>query len=95
MEIKGSVFKKFEKDNLFQITCAGECTTHCGNSGLKSAIDIVERFQLSLMLFAIALRNMIELSSGEDTLNYASLPKAFQLFNAKSLTSTIFSVRRP
>jgi len=46
---------------------------------------------LSLMLFAIALRNMIELSSGEDTLNYASLPKAFQLFNAKSLTSTIFS----
>lgn len=25
VEIKGSVFKKFEKDNLFQITCAGEC----------------------------------------------------------------------
>jgi hypothetical protein len=24
VEIKGSVFKKFEKDNLFQITCAGE-----------------------------------------------------------------------
>jgi len=23
VEIKGSVFKKFEKDNLFQITCAG------------------------------------------------------------------------
>ncbi|KAJ1305721.1 hypothetical protein OPQ81_010455 [Rhizoctonia solani] len=47
VEIKGSVFKKFEKDNLFQITCA----------------DIVERFQLSLMLLAVALRNMIELSS--------------------------------
>lgn len=24
VEIKGSVFKKFEKDNLFQITCAGK-----------------------------------------------------------------------
>ena len=23
VEIKGTVFKKFEKDNLFQITCAG------------------------------------------------------------------------
>jgi len=23
VEIKGSVFKKFEKDSLFQITCAG------------------------------------------------------------------------
>lgn len=38
VEIKGSVFKKFEKDNLFQITCAGplililllrdKCTEH-------------------------------------------------------------------
>jgi hypothetical protein len=24
VEIKGSVFKKFEKDSLFQITCAGK-----------------------------------------------------------------------
>ncbi|GAA5843068.1 hypothetical protein JCM11251_002721 [Rhodosporidiobolus azoricus] len=47
VEIKGSVFKKFEKENLFQLTCA----------------DIVERFQLGLMLFIIALRNLIELSS--------------------------------
>jgi len=28
VEIKGSVFKKFEKDNLFQITCAGTLTFH-------------------------------------------------------------------
>lgn len=27
VEIKGSVFKKFEKDNLFQITCAGKDVT--------------------------------------------------------------------
>ena len=27
VEIEGSVFKKFEKDNLFQITCAGNTFT--------------------------------------------------------------------
>jgi hypothetical protein len=44
VEIKGSVFKKIEKDNLFQLTCA----------------DVVERFQLWLMLMIIALRNIVE-----------------------------------
>ena len=44
VEIKSSVFKKIEKDNLFQLTCA----------------DVVERFQLWLMLMIIALRNIVE-----------------------------------
>lgn len=44
VEIKGTVFKKFEKESLFQITCA----------------DVVERFQLWLMLLIIALRNIVE-----------------------------------
>jgi len=44
VEIKGAVFKKIERENLFQLTCA----------------DIVERFQLWLMLFIIAMRNMVE-----------------------------------
>jgi hypothetical protein len=44
VEIKGTVFKKIEKENLFQLTCA----------------DIVERFQLWLMLLIIALRNIVE-----------------------------------
>jgi hypothetical protein len=44
VEIKSTVFKKIEKDNLFQLTCA----------------DIVERFQLWLMLMIIALRNIVE-----------------------------------
>lgn len=44
VEVKGTVFKKFEKDNIFQLTCA----------------DIVERFQLWLMLVIIALRNIVE-----------------------------------
>ncbi|KAG8745403.1 hypothetical protein FRC10_008113 [Ceratobasidium sp. 414] len=62
VEIKGSVFKKFEKDNLFQITCA----------------DIVERFQLSLMLLAVALRNLIELSSSGFDVENLVLPKSFR-----------------
>ncbi|KAJ3291526.1 hypothetical protein HK104_005989 [Borealophlyctis nickersoniae] len=48
VEIKGSVFKKFERENLFQLSCA----------------DIVERFQLSVFLGIITLRNFIELTGG-------------------------------
>ncbi|SPO04740.1 related to membrane protein [Cephalotrichum gorgonifer] len=44
VEVKGAVFKRFEKDNLFQLTCA----------------DIVERFQLWVMLLIIGLRNVVE-----------------------------------
>ncbi|WRT65422.1 uncharacterized protein IL334_002365 [Kwoniella shivajii] len=69
VEIKGSVFKKFEKENLFQIMCA----------------DIVERFQLSLMLSVIALRNMIEMAGSE----IAFLPKSF--IRGKSLVDSILS----
>ncbi|KAI9592333.1 eukaryotic membrane protein family-domain-containing protein [Syncephalis fuscata] len=46
VEIKSNVFKRFEKENLFQLTCA----------------DIVERFQLSVFLVIIAIRNVVELS---------------------------------
>ena len=44
VEIKSTVFKRFEKENLFQLTCA----------------DVVERFQLWLMLTIIASRNIVE-----------------------------------
>ena len=44
VEIKSTVFKKFEKENLFQLTCA----------------DVVERFQLWHMLMIIAARNIVE-----------------------------------
>jgi hypothetical protein len=66
-----AVFKKFEKENLFQIMCA----------------DIVERFQLALMLSVIALRNMIEMAGSE----IAFLPKSF--IRGKSLVDSILSVR--
>ncbi|KAJ2402934.1 hypothetical protein GGI23_000358 [Coemansia sp. RSA 2559] len=46
VEIKSNVFKKWEKEMLFQISCA----------------DIVERFQETIFLFLIILRNLAELS---------------------------------
>lgn len=47
VEIKGTVFKRIEKENLFQLTCA----------------DVVERFQMWLMLVIIAMRNFIEVGT--------------------------------
>ncbi|KAI8925644.1 eukaryotic membrane protein family-domain-containing protein [Entophlyctis helioformis] len=50
VEIKSSVFKRFEKENLFQLSCS----------------DIVERFQLSVFLAIISIRNCLELVGGND-----------------------------
>lgn len=47
VEIKSTVFKRFEKDNLFQLTCA----------------DIVERFHLWIMLLIIGMRNVVEVGA--------------------------------
>lgn len=82
VEIKGAVFKKLEKENLFQMTCA----------------DVVERFQLWLMLLIIAMRNIVEVgglsmnfgptasptnftasASGPSTQSMGILPQAFTL----------------
>ncbi|KAJ1820151.1 hypothetical protein LPJ75_001013, partial [Coemansia sp. RSA 2598] len=46
VEIKSNVFKKWEKEMLFQVACA----------------DIAERFQEIVFLFIIILRNLAELS---------------------------------
>ncbi|EEB89565.1 hypothetical protein MPER_12320 [Moniliophthora perniciosa FA553] len=75
VEIKGSVFKKFEKDNLFQITCA----------------DIVERFSLALMLSVVAFRNLIELSGSEFDFAEGGfvLPKSFGWFRGNNVLWTI------
>ena len=68
VEIKSTVFKKIEKENLFQMTCA----------------DIVERFQLWLMLIIIASRNLIETGglSVDSSSNRSSslLPSSFTMF---------------
>ncbi|KAI8868786.1 DUF747-domain-containing protein, partial [Ramicandelaber brevisporus] len=50
VEIKSSVFKRFEKENLFQLSCS----------------DIVERFQLVAYLFIISLHNLVELTGPDD-----------------------------
>lgn len=47
VEIKSAVFKRFEKENTFQLACA----------------DIVERFQLWIMLLIICMRNIVEVGS--------------------------------
>ncbi|RJE20178.1 cytomegalovirus gH-receptor family protein [Aspergillus sclerotialis] len=100
VEIKSTVFKKFEKENLFQLTCA----------------DVVERFQLWLMLTIIASRNIVEtgafnffgtlgssFSSNSSTSSNSTplstpprtsssiLPKAFTIFPS-SLISSFSSV---
>ncbi|THH30940.1 hypothetical protein EUX98_g3240 [Antrodiella citrinella] len=74
VEIKGSVFKKFEKDNLFQITCA----------------DIVERFTLFLMLVIVAFRNLIELNGAAFNWSEGfTLPKSFGWFRGDNVWWTI------
>jgi hypothetical protein len=44
VELKGSVFKKFDKNNLFQLTCA----------------DVRERFHLSILLVIVMIQTMRE-----------------------------------
>lgn len=45
VELKGSVFKKFEKENLFQISCS----------------DMVERFQLCIFVAIVCVQNFSDL----------------------------------
>lgn len=92
VEIKGSVFKKFEKDSLFQITCAGMYVNYqisiFSFSLVKS--DIVERFSLALMLCMVAFRNLIELSGSEfDFSGGFGLPKSFGWFRGNNVLWTI------
>lgn len=44
MELKASVFKKFDKNNLFQVSCS----------------DVRERFHLFALLFVVVVQTMKE-----------------------------------
>jgi hypothetical protein len=44
VELKGSVFKKFDKNNLFQVSCS----------------DVRERFHLFALLFIVVVQTMKE-----------------------------------
>ena len=46
VELKASVFKKFEKSNLFQMSCS----------------DVRERFHLMILLMIVGIRNLTEFS---------------------------------
>ena len=46
VELKGSVFKKFEKNNLFQMSCS----------------DVRERFHFLVLLAIVCIRNLTEFS---------------------------------
>lgn len=50
VELKGSVFKKFDKNNLFQVSCS----------------DVRERLHLSVLLFIVVLQTMKEFSWREE-----------------------------
>ncbi|KAJ4419239.1 hypothetical protein N0V85_001118, partial [Neurospora sp. IMI 360204] len=74
VEIKGAVFKRFEKENTFQMACA----------------DIVERFQLWIILLIIAMRNVVEVG-GLSVPGYGSEdagPSSFPLHTASILPAS-------
>ena len=73
MELKGSVFKKFEKNNLFQMACSG--MLKYGRYFLRifsllvertlvkfllSFADIRERFHYLILVTIVTLRNLTE-----------------------------------
>ena len=67
VEIKTTVFKRFEKETLFQLACA----------------DVVERFQLGVVLGTIGLRNLMELSGASamgGTGALGPLPTSFEVY---------------
>jgi hypothetical protein len=70
VEIKSTVFKKFENENLFQLTCA----------------DVVERFQLWLMLTIIASRNVVE--TGGLSRGFSAFSTSSSMFTTASATNS-------
>jgi len=57
VELKGSVFKKFDKNNLFQVSCS----------------DVRERFHLFALLFIVVVQTMKEYGWREGQLHRAHL----------------------
>jgi len=73
-EIKSAVFKRFERENLFQLTCA----------------DIVERFQILVFLVIITGRNFLELTgTGAETLSHFYTLFSKSILSPASFSSAI------
>lgn len=98
VEIKQSVFKKFEKENLFQLTCSGKFKKSLYELykrplKIHACIDIVERFQQCAFLFIITLRNVIELSeSGPSSILPSTFVPLFKLPASTSLNTLMTPV---
>lgn len=60
-ELRSSVFKKFDREGLFQLSMS----------------DLTERYQLSLMLGMIALRNILQINS----IGQGLIPNSWQTWN--------------
>ena len=72
-EIKSSVFKKFDKRNLFQMGCS----------------DIVERFKLSLFLLLILLLNVCQESSDDYQVYYKFARVSIIVFSGELLSDWV------
>jgi hypothetical protein len=78
VEVKSSVFKRFEKENTFQLTCA----------------DVVERFNLWVVLLIIGMRNVVEVGglsvpgAGKEVVGDAGMGVAGSLHSASSLPTS-------
>lgn len=57
VELKGSVFKKFEINNLFQMSCSGKLVSIIVFSLSYCITDIRERFHYVILMFVVILRN--------------------------------------
>ncbi|KAI9501780.1 eukaryotic membrane protein family-domain-containing protein [Coemansia spiralis] len=79
VEIKSNVFKKWEKEMLFQISCA----------------DIVERFQHIVFLFIIILRNLAELSGNGFSPLFGASPSTTTQLGTATTTPVIQTAQPP
>ncbi|CCE63062.1 hypothetical protein TPHA_0D04280 [Tetrapisispora phaffii CBS 4417] len=68
-ELKSAIFKKFDKEGLFQITIA----------------DVVERFQIIVILTIISVRNLVARYGSSGTI----LPTSWTLHSTTSTTASI------
>lgn len=96
VEIKQAVFKKFEKENLFQLSCSGKSNSPPPRSGPTHVkmwmIDVVERFQQFAFLLIISLRNVIELSESSPS---SILPSTFVPIFKLPATTTLNALMTP
>ena len=78
-EIKGTVFKKFESGNLFQLACS----------------DVVERFHLSIFLIIVASRNFLEILGVDALGDFWGLLNSFRKRMLSLDVRTVFVLQNP